>query len=292
MNKMTIFFIVLVLAFVSFGALVYAGNRQDSIKIEKTEKVAKDSLIKAQIEAIDSLRIEMTRIQKSLEDDHSSLRIILFVGAVAVVIFMLLFVLTFLWLTEKASKKRLHYYVDELESKIYKAKEESREVSSHDKGTNTGQVSRQQTPQRKGGNEKWHQGNGRQKNDGRPTPPPPPEKIVEPNVPRPIEKVVYLKNNVGDIFTSISEQPQETSTFKVVYNPDDKSNIGELHIIGKILDLKVMNKESRDCSIKLVKSSCDWNEAYEYSQDHAGKVRREGDVWTILNPVEIILKKQ
>ena len=31
MNKMTIFFIVLVLAFVSFGALVYAGNRQDSM---------------------------------------------------------------------------------------------------------------------------------------------------------------------------------------------------------------------------------------------------------------------
>ena len=287
---MTILFIVLVLALISLGGLVYAANETDSITIEKADKINTDSMVKVQKQAIDSLKDEINKIKSSNDSDRSSLRVYLFIGLVCIVIFILLFVLAFLTLAEKASKKRVNFYYKELNTAIYKTKEEFRGAGQQSKSSSKQEFQQRKT-NGKGGKDQRYQGYERRNTDVTSSQQhsqsifaPKPEK-------KPIEKVVYLKNNEGDVFISISEQQQETSTFKVIYNPEDKFNFGELHVIGKIDVLKVMKKESRDCSIKLVKSSCDWNEASEYTQDHAGQVRRDGDFWTILIPVEIILKK-
>ena len=104
-------------------------------------------------------------------------------------------------------------------------------------------------------------------------------------------KELYMANNEGDMFIGFSDSPKDDSTFLIKYNPDDPSNQGELHAIGSVGVLRVIKAESRDESLKVVGNSCTWKEAKEYEQIKAGSVEKKNDVWKIINPVEIILKK-
>ena len=104
-------------------------------------------------------------------------------------------------------------------------------------------------------------------------------------------KELYMANNEGDMFIGFSDSPKDDSTFLIKYKPDDPSNQGELHVIGSVGVLRVIKTESRDESLKIVGNSCPWKEAKEYEQVQAGLVVKKNDVWKIINPVEIILRK-
>ena len=104
-------------------------------------------------------------------------------------------------------------------------------------------------------------------------------------------KELYMANNEGDMFIGFSDSPKDDSTFLIKYKPDDPSNQGELHAIGSVGVLRVIKTESRDESLKIVGNSCPWKEAKEYEQVQAGLVVKKNDVWKIINPVEIILRK-
>ena len=108
---------------------------------------------------------------------------------------------------------------------------------------------------------------------------------------KPTRKILYLVNNDKELFIRSSEQRLDNTPFVIEYDPYDGSNQGILSIIGAIEVLKVMNSESRDFSIKVVKPNCTWNEATRYEQKDTGLVEKYESGWRIVKPVEITLIK-
>ena len=284
---MTIVILVLFIALFSYGAKVYADNRTDSTHVEGTSTVMADSIYDAEITAIDTTYQTIKEEVDAIKSNISSIKIIMFVCLAAILILLLLLVLAFFSLANKASKKKLENKYDKLNAKIESVKEEVRWESAKPKRDETyrpRETIEKDMSQQKKGNEKPTVASN----------PPMKEKEITPMQEKGrVKKGIYVEANTDDIFLNPSDQKQERSVFVIEYDPEAKDHSGDLSVIGPISALRVMNKESRGCSIKLVKSSCNWADATDYEQTHVGRVLKEKDnnVWKIIYPVEIELKK-
>lgn len=285
MNKMTIVLLMLLIALVSYGTKVYAENRPDSAG---TENIAIDTINVPRLEAVvvDSAFQAMKEEVDSIKYDISSLKSILFICAGAILILLLLIILAFFKLADKASNKKLSMKYEKLYSKIEKATDEMRwnSVKPRREESYKPHDSRKSDEQPKKAEE-----NPKPKSEDTK-----PEKTPEKPQPaevRNVKKEIYVGTNQDDIFVGFTDQKLDKSVFVIEYDPEDKSHMGDLSVIGNINTLRVINKESRDKSIRIVKSDCAWAEAKDYILDHVGTVVKNNDVWQILNPVDIILKK-
>ena len=295
MKKMTIAILVLFLALLSYGTIVYAQNKVDSAKVENNS-VKKDSLLEQEI----ALQIEATKdsLQQeisSLKSDITSIRSICFIGACVIIILLLLFVLAFILLAKKASTKRLEENYDKLRSKIEKAKDDMRWEATQSRQTST-RRDEQNRPKKSHDDSPYMPKPNASDKEKQPTAQNSDKKHTESGNDHKTEKKqiikeLYLSNNDGDIFTKSFEKKQDGCNFLIEYDPEDKTAMGDLNVIGGLNALRVMNTESRDKSIKVVKSNCTWTEATDYAQVHVGKVRIYKTGWMIMNPVEIELKK-
>ena len=361
MNKMIILFFVLTLAFLCFGSLIYAANKPDTTNVEN--KVDKpDSLIQKEIKTLQAVKASLEKDVESLKADVSQMRFLFSISACGILILLLLLVLAFMKIADKASKKRLSHCYDELNGRIEKlewdnaqpnptvSKQPKQESisdvvdlskSTFDKrnglllvtfiGQNNrynisvdgkdkkryvqGQVSledlirkyfsnriaqersrraRITVPTNKPDDYNNPQNRTQPHNNGNvdsPSGASPQQETQNPER-KSIIKELYMANNEDDIFTKSSDHKLEESTFLIEYDPEKSETQGDLNVIASINDLRVMNEGSRQKSIKVNRfENCTWKDATEYEQVHVGKVIKNQNVWVIINPVEIILKK-
>jgi hypothetical protein len=285
MNKMTIVILVLFIALFSYGAKVYADNRTDSTHVEGTSTVKADSIYDAEITAIDTTYQTIKEEVDAIKSNISSIKIIMFVCLAAILILLLLLVLAFFSLANKASNKKLANNFGELNAKIERAKKDILWESVNPKRAETyrpRETREKDMSQQKKGNERPIVASN----------PPIKEKEITPRQEKGrAKKEIYVEANMDDIFLNPSDQKQERSVFVIEYDPEAKDHSGDLSVIGPISALRVMKKESRGFSIKLVKSNCNWTDASDYEQTHVGRVLKDNDVWKIIYPVEIELKK-
>lgn len=285
MNKMIIVILVFFMALCSYGAKVYAENKIESTHVEGVDSLMADSIYNSGIAAIDSTYQTIKDEIDSIKSNISSIRTIMFVSLAAILILLLLLVLAFFSLANKASKKKLENKYDKLNAKIESVKEEVRWESAKPKRDET------YRPRETREKDMSQQKKGNGKPSVAPSPPIKEKEISSKQEKVRLKKEIYVEANMDDIFLNPSDQKQERSVFVIEYDPEARDHSGDLSVIGNISALRVMNKDSRGCSIKLVKSSCNWTDATDYEQAHVGRVIKDNDVWKIIYPVEIELKK-
>lgn len=295
MNKMTIAFLVLFLAMFSYGLVIKAENKIDTTNVENQATAKPDSLEQDVALEIQATYESMQQEISTLKSDISSLKSICFIGACVVIILLLLVVLVFIRLANKASKKRLDASCENLHRRIDKMKDDIqwKNVQSHHA---TARRDEQDRPRKSHDDAPYKPKANASDKEKQPIAPGSENKHSESsNEHKPerkqIIKELYLSNNDGDIFTKSFEKKQDGCNFLIEYDPEDKTAMGDLNVIGGLNALRVMNTNSRDLSIKVVKSNCTWTEATDYAQVHVGKVRMFKGGWMIVNPVEIELKR-
>ncbi len=293
MNKMTIVFLVLIVAFVSYGSMVYAANKVDTTQVKKETVNKTDSLLRTEILAVQAVNDSLRQEISSMKSDLSLIKTICYIAACAIIILLLLIVIAFLQLAKKAGKRRVQENYEKLRDKIEKLKNDvtwsnvqSRSSSSNHSSSQRNNDESAYQPKDVRSVQSKERFNIQKPKDNTP-----PEKEAKIEEKRHVLKEVYLTNNEDDLFLRSFEQKHDGSNFLIEYDPDDKSNMGDLSVIGNIEALRVMNRESRECSLRVVKSKCTWREATDYSQVHVGQVVKYQDAWKILSPVEITLKK-
>ena len=296
MNKMTIAILVLFLALLSYGTIAYAQNKVDSAKVE-SNNIKKDSLLEQEIALeIQATKDSLQEAVSSLKTDISSIKVICYSGICVTIILLLLVVLALILLAQKASKKKLEANYEKLRSKMEKMKDDIRWETAQSRHTsarrdeqsrsNNSHVESSYMPKHNVSSDKGKQPAAQETANM----PSDSENGKKPEKKRAL-KEVFLSNNEGDIFTRSFETKQDGCNFLVEYDPEDKSGMGVLSVIGSMGALRVMNTDSRDCSIKKVKDSCAWGDAVEYEMIRPGKVVLYQNAWKILNQVEIVLKR-
>lgn len=297
MNRMTIMVFVFFVALLSYGMRVYAQEKKNSVNVEQTTSTKnvenQDSILKAQVDSLHATINTLEDRFAAMQQEKNIFSVISVKMAVSillclVLLLLLLQVIALVKLAKKASQKDLDRKYEELRSKYYKFKDEDTlnnvKPASQGKGERWPRSNQRDSyagtqPIKTSSTKEEQRKEESRKENG--------EKEV-----KNIEKTLYCRNNEGDLFVVTSESREETSTFIIEYNPEDKSQNGVLSYIGTLANLKTMQPKSRDESFKILSNSCALHDASDLELKHEGKVIKTPDgAWKILNAIEIILKK-
>lgn len=300
MNKMTIIFLVLFVALLSFGTRVYAQEKKDSVKVEQTTEdnkvVLNDSILKVQVDSLQAVIKTMSQQFMEMQQEKNIFSFLSVKKAVVillclVLILLLLQVLALTKLADKVSKRRLKHNFDELNAKIHKVKEEAQwnNVQADNKRKEEKRYGPPASQQRRDPYAGQRPADtSQQREQTKKEEPKKPEKRQR------IEKTIYCRNNEGDLLVPpYSDTKDDATTFIIEFDPEDKSNLGILSYVGNIHKFRSMNQESLKKAFTIEFNNCTLADATVVEMSKPGQVlfNKNDQAWTITIPIKVTLKK-